>query len=397
MANQLSHSDLVSNKILANFAMQMSFLVTGDNQLDQDFKQTYYKPGDTVNIRKVNKFNVQRGNTVVVEDIDESTEPVVVQPFYSVPMAFDIFDETLIVDDIEKRYIRPAIQNIIADIETDIAIAGSETCYQYAGTPGSPLNSFSAVDLAATFLVERDIPADELYFAIRPRDASALKSSLQNAFNDTLNQEISFGSRLGRLSEFDIFRNRGIAYHTAGTAAGQSTIKVNGAVASGSTIALDGLTAASTFKKGDLLTISGVTSLTNLDPTSTQQNMQFMVTENATANGSGQVTVSVSPTIISDPTDPNRNVSNAIPDNADVTVPTSAWNNMAYHRTGLTCVTLTPKPLKTKYCNNMTDPETGCVIQIASDADILTNTNITRLNVLTAYKWHPQYAMRYLT
>jgi hypothetical protein len=395
--NTLSHSDLVSNKILANFSMQMSFLATGDNQLDQDFKQTYYKPGDTVNIRKVNKFNVQRGNTITAQDITESTEPVTVQPFYSVAMDFNLFDETLIVDDVERRYIKPAIQEIISDIEQDIAIAGTTQCYQYAGTPGSPLNSFSAVDLAATFLVERDIPADELYFATRPRDASALKSSLQNNFNDTLNQEISFGSRLGHLSEFDMFRNRGIAYHTAGTAAGQSTIQTVGTTSSGSTLSLDGLSpATSTFKAGDLITVGGVYSLTNLGRTSTLQNMQFMVTADATASG-GAVTISISPAIISDPTDPNRNVSNAIANDSPVTVAASGWNNMAYHRTGLTCVTLTPKPLNTVYCKNMTDPDTGCVIQIASNGDILNNANITRLNVLVGYKWHPQYAMRYLT
>jgi hypothetical protein len=397
MANTLSHSDIVSNKILANFSMQQSFLATGNKGIEQDFKQNYYRPGDTVNIRRVNKFNVQRGNAASAEDIDESTEAVTVQPFYSVVMNFDIFDETLIVDDMEKRYIKPAVQEIIAQVETDIAAQAKTAIYQFAGTPGSAINSFSAVDLAATFLIERDIPSTDLYMALRPRDASALKSALQNAFNPTLNQEISFGSRLGRLSEFDIFRNRGIARQTAGTAAGQATIEVNGAVASGSSIALDGLTAASTFKAGDLISIAGVYSVTNLNATSTLQDMQFVVTADATANGSGEVTISVSPAINSDQSDPNHNVTAAIPDNAVVTVQSSSWTNLAYHETALSCVTLQPYMLNTKFCKNMTDPESGVTIQIASDADITNNVNITRLNVLVGYQWHPQYAMRLLS
>lgn len=409
VTNSFINSNLVakmSRVALAEFVMQQSFLVTGNRLLEGEFKQGYYEPGDTVNIRLQNKFTVSRGDSVSPEPILESTDSVVCQPLYSVPLEISTFDETLRLDDYNQRIIRPAIRELVSQIETDIATVAATQLWQAYGTPGSPINSFSSVDGAASYLVSRDIPESPLYLALRPKDATALKSSLQNAFNPILNQEISFGSRLGHLSEFDVFRNRGIIRQTAGTASTQTPVVTGGPVSSGTSITFTGLTAndANAFKAGDIIYFpdasspaTSVHSLTNLGRVDTGDPMTFVVQANQGTNSSGQATVSILPAINTTVGNPQQNVSNPIPNGARAVVYASSYRNVAYHETGLSVVTLPLKPLYTPYCENITDQETGITLRFSIGADVLNNLNIMRIDALVAYKWHGQYGLQFLS
>lgn len=393
-ANDFAFASLVSNTILAEFNMQMAFLATGNRTLQEDFMQDYYRPGQTVPVRLRNKFIVGQGDTVTTQGIIEETDNVTVQPFYNVAVDFSTFDSTLKMTDYNQRYIRSMVNELIGKVERDIGTAAKTQIWQATGTPGSPINSFAAVDGAATFLIERDIPTTPLNLALRPRDASALKSALQNAFNATLNENISFGSRLGSLSFTDVFMTNGVATQTNGT---MTSATVNGAVASGSSIIYDGAnTATATITAGTVISIAGVNSVTNIGRADTGQAMQFVVQQNVTSV-SNAGTLSVLPAIISDSTNPQRNVTNAIPDNAVITVIASHNDNVLYHESGLSVVTLPAAPLATPFCAIEHDEETGIWLRTSVGADILNNLNIMRVDLLVAYKWHGQYCVRVMS
>jgi hypothetical protein len=169
---------------------------------------------------------------------------------------------------------------------------------------------------------------------------------------------------------------------------------VNGAVSSGNTIVMNGATISITnyFLPGDLISIAGVQSVNPVGRASTGQNMQFVVTANASSDGSGNITVLVNPTIISDTGNPNQNVSNAIPSGAAVTMVGNHNCNVAYPSRGLDIVCPPLYKLQVPYASVAVDPETGLSLAVTQTGDILGYQNYMRIDLLCGFSWHPQYA-----
>jgi hypothetical protein len=157
---------------------------------------------------------------------------------------------------------------------------------------------------------------------------------------------------------------------------------------------MDGATDTITnyFVVGDLISISGVQSVNPVGRASTGQDMQFVVTANASSDGGGNLTVSVAPVIISDTQNPNRNVSNPVPDNAPVTMIGSHNVNVAYPSRGIDIVCPPLYKLQVPYASVAVDPETGLSLAVTQTGDILGYQNYMRIDLLCGFSWHPQYA-----
>lgn len=402
MANQLSVTQLVANLALAEFENNNSLLFTGSRDYESQFQLRSFRIGDTVSIRRQNFFNSTLTRVKPPQDVLEEVETLTISANPGASINFTAQEYTLTVDtQVERfndRYVRPLIQEIVKQSEQLIADDARTALNFQAGTPGSPLNSFATIDLAGAKMLEQAMPiTNNAYMGVNVRDGSALKSSLQNAFNPTLNEDISFHSALGHLSYFDIYQNQSIARQTAGSNAG--TPLTNGAVTSGTTINIDGLTPSATgvYKAGDIITIDGVFSVNPIGRLSTGQLMQFVVQADVNANGGGQAVVTVSPSIISDPNNPRRNVSIAIPDNASVSLAGAGTIypvNLAYCTRGLDIVIPPMEPYFSKQSYNVVSEKTGCNLLVTLDSDTINGLNLLRIEMLLGWKWHPQYAIR---
>jgi hypothetical protein len=288
-------------------------------------------------------------------------------------------------------------------MERDICSAAELELYFFSGTAGTPINSFQTVDLAGAKLLEQGVNiASDAYLAMTVRDGSSLKSALLNNFTPVFNEDIVRQSAIGHLSYFDIFQSQNIVRHTAGagpTLHSGDTLLINGAVSSGNTLVMDGATISVTnyFLPGDMISIAGVTSVNPLGRQSTGQNMQFVVTAPASSSGGGALTVSVNPTIISDTSSPLQNVSNAIPDDAVVTMVPSYNVNVAYPARGLDIVCPPLYKLQVPYSSVAIDPETGLSLAVTQTGDIQAYQNLMRIDILCGFKWHPQYAVKLLS
>ena len=235
--------------------------------------------------------------------------------------------------------------------------------------------------------------------AITVRDGSALKSALLNNFTPVFNEDIVRTSAIGHLSYFDVFQSQNIAYHTAGAGPrlySSDALLVNGAVASGNTITLDGATVSITnyFLPGDVISIAGVQSVNPVGRKKTGQNMQFVVTAAANSSAGGAVVIQVQPEIISDTNNPNRNVSNPIPDNAVVTMVGSHNVNVAYPERALDIVCPPLYKLEVPQASVAVDETTGLSLAVTQSGDITSYQNYMRIDILCGFKWHPQYAVR---
>ena len=410
MPNTISTTELVSNIALAKFVNNNSIVMTANRGYENDFKMSEYRIGDTLNIRKQNHFIVGDGRVGNVQPINEAVTPITISHQYNTLIEYSSRELTLAIDTnldrFTERYIDPAVQEIIHQLETDALLQMVNQLNFATGAVASPINSFASVELAGVKMLEQGMPIlDNAYMALSIRDASALKSSLQNSFNDTLNDDISFRSALGRLSYFDIFQNQAIPVHTTGTQAG--TILVNGAVSSGNTIVLDGATASAVgvVKQGDVVFFPGVNSLNPVGRKNTGQLMQFVVLADANADGAGNVTITVDPEIISDPSNSRQNVSIPIPDNAPLSIlgvssPGTAVSynvNVAYCTRGVDLVCPPMERLDIPECYVKTDTDANISIRISKQGDVINDVNVLRLDVLCGTAWHNEYAVKLIS
>ncbi len=403
MPNQFINTQLVSNTALAMFANNAPFVMTGSRIYQDDFQNSGYKIGDTLQVRRQNNFIIGDGSTAVPQDIIETVENIVVAHQYHALIAYTIQDLSLRIEDFSRMFIQPAIQNIISQMEHDISASAELDLYQFTGTPGTPINSFQTVDLAGAKLLEMGVNiSSDAYLAMTVRDGSSLKSALLNNFTPVFNEDIVRQSAIGHLSYFDIFQSQNIVRHIAGAGPRlhpADVLLINGAVSSGSTLIMDGasFTITNYFVPGDVISVSGVSSVNPLSRSSTGQDMQFVVTANASSDGAGNITVQVAPVIISDTSSPLQNVSNAIPDDAVVTMESSYNVNVAYPSRGLDIVCPPLYKLQVPYSSVAIDPETGLSLAVTQTGDILGYQNLMRIDVLCGFKWHPQYAVKLLS
>lgn len=403
MPNQFITTDLVSNTALAMFANNAPFVMTASRIYQDDFVSSGYKIGDTLQVRRQNHFIVGDGSVATPQSIIETVESIVVAHQYHALIAYTIQDLSLRIEDFSRLFIAPAIQEVITQMEKDIASSAEQELNFFTGTAGVAINSFTTVDTAGAKLLEQGVNiASDAYMAMTVRDGSSLKGALLNNFTPVFNEDIVRSSAIGHLSYFDIFQSQNIKRHTAGAGPrlhSSDALLVNGAVSSGNTIVMDGATISVTdyFVVGDVISIAGVQSVNPVGRASTGQDMQWVVTANASSDGAGNITVLVSPSIISDTTNPNRNVSNAIPNDAAVTMVGSHNVNVAYPSRGLDIVCPPLYKLQVPYASVAVDPETGLSLAVTQTGDILGYQNYMRIDLLCGFKWHQQYAVRVLS
>jgi hypothetical protein len=398
MANQFITTDLVSNTALAMFANNAPFVMTASRIYQEDFVSSGYKIGDVLQVRRQNHFIVGDGSVATPQSIIETVEPLVIAHQYHALIAYTIQDLSLRIEDFSRIFIAPAIQEIITQMEKDISGAAELTLNFFTGTAGVAINSFTTVDTAGAKLLEQGVNiAADAYMAMTVRDGSSLKGALLNNFTPVFNEDIVRSSAIGHLSYFDIFQSQNIKHHIAGagpTLHPADALLTNGAVASGNTIILSGATPTVTnyFLPGDLISIAGVQSVNPVGRAATGQDMQFVITAPASSDGGGAITIQVSPVIISDTTNPNRNVSNAVPTGAVVTVIGDHNVNVAYPSRAIDIVCPPLYKLQVPYASVAVDPETGLSLAVTQTGDILGYQNYMRIDLLCGFAWHAQYA-----
>src|ERR1700722_16107838 len=146
--NQFITTDLVSNTALAMFANNCPFIMTASRIYQPEFSNTGYKIGDTLRIRKQNHFIVGNGSVASPQDILEDVESLIISNQYNTLVTYTVKDLTLRMEDFSRIFLQPAIQEIITKMEQDINLQAEQQLNFFTGTAGTPIQSFTTVDLA---------------------------------------------------------------------------------------------------------------------------------------------------------------------------------------------------------------------------------------------------------
>lgn len=396
MANTLLTPDMITREALRILHQKLNFIGTINRQYDDSFAKSGAKIGDSLRIRLPNQYTVRSGATLSTQDTTESQVTLQIANQKGVDVNFSSAELTLSLDDFSKRILEPAMAVLAANIEAD-AMSMYKDIYNQVNNHGQAA-TFAKVLEGAKVLTDNLAPYADRTLNLNTRDNVDMVDALKALFNaqDRLSSNYKQGRLAGPFAGFsDIYENTLWPAHTVGTKAG--TPLVNGASQTGSSLVTDGWTASSAvLKRGDIITIEGVYRVHPETKQSTGVLQQFVVTEDVTADVSGNATVKISPSIVT--TGAFKNVSGSPIDNAQISVAGTASTahgiSMAYHKDAFCFATadlVMPKGVDFA-AREVYD---GISMRIVRAYDINNDKFPCRIDVLYGYKTiRPQLACR---
>lgn len=313
---------------------------------EKEFGKEAMKIGDTINIRRPARFTVTSGASFSAQDYTETSIPLVVNLQKHIDTSFTSADMTLKLQDFSDRVIKPKIIQLAQQMDQDGYTNAKNTVGNLTGTAGTSPNNVSFLFDVGRKLDDFSTPRDgNRFLALDQGSTASLVATMTGFFNPQ--GQISEQFRDGvfvdgtRTIGAKIAMSQNVVRHTTGPLGG--TPLVNGASqgltsgwANTGTLVTDGWTAAAAQRvaAGDVFTIANVFAVNPVTRQSTGQLMQFAVQANGSSDGSGNLTVSISPAIIS--AGPFQNVTAAPADNAALTfvgtANTAYARNIAWHK-----------------------------------------------------------------
>lgn len=397
-SNEILTTSVILPKVLAEFSNKLHLLATANRATEQDFTQRAYRFGDTINLRQRNRSIDQNGQILSPQGITELPEPLTISYWPGRYIEFTSFDLSLKVDQFFERYMQPHVNSLANQCERLIAQGAALQLSNFVGSSSTPLNTFAAVDAARVRMLQRGvIDGYDAMMIMNPVDGGALRAALQNSFNVPLNTEISQHGALGRLGAFDIYDSQNLATQVAGSP-GAGPITTTAIVASGNVIPMTGFPNSTlVFRAGDVFSVAGVKKINYGNNSSYGVDMSFVVLSDVTSTNTGTANVPVSPTIISDPANQMRNVSNPIPSGAVVTTIGSHNVNIAYTKNSLDIAMPKLDRLMVTDSSVQSDPDLHIALRLSIQGDIKSSVNGYRLDTLLGFRWHDYYTERVLS
>ena len=349
--NALKNTDLVTKWAVREF---LNALVMGqkvDRQLDDSNVFSGAKVSASAKIRRPVMFEATASATFSASDVEEAIVPVTVNNRQHVGFTFTDEEEALNIEDINERYIKPAMEELAQIVES--AIAGLYTeIPNFVGTPGTTPSTFLDIGSAKKELSKLGVPMNDRAAFWDSTSMLNLSNGLKGVFvQGTANTAIEEAS-MGRYATFDNFESNSLKSHTVGAATG--TILVDGASQNVTyatakdtdtqTLTVDGVadtSAAVAFKAGDVITLAGVNSVNRRTREDTGDLATFVVTTDSIASTgtTDDIPLTIAPPIIT--SGPYQTVTAAPGNEAVVTIKTgvpgaSHTQNMAWHRNAIT-------------------------------------------------------------
>jgi hypothetical protein len=407
-SNSFQITTAVANIALPMFKNKLSYLMTGNYDIERDWRSKTYQFGDLMNIRRQVRAVVGDGQQATSQPLSERVTPLQISHQYYYYINYSAKDLTLSMPngrkEFARRYIEPAINSIVSKMENDIVTLADTQLYFTTGTPGSAINSYQAIDAPSQILLGVGVPDDNLYQAISLGDNSLLRAAYTNNFNMSINEDVNKRARIGHLGYFDVFANqanntRFTSNVPAGKTGTLTSNVANGATSLAITVAgIDG----TVIKAGDKITISGVNFVNFLTQADTGYPVTVTVTAPATV-AAGAVTVNITPDLTWDTNaggspNPNVNITTQPLAGATVTFTGGSWKRaIAYHRDALSIACPAMEPLDTPYSAVARHPDVPISLRISRIGDVDASVNKLRVDVLAGFRWHGELAAHNLS
>jgi hypothetical protein len=399
MSNALLTISMITKEGLRILENNLTFAKGVNREYDDQFGISGAKIGDTLNIRKPARYVGRSGATLSVEDHTETSVALQLATQFGVDVQFTSKEMALSLDEFSDRILKPAMATIANKIDRD-GLALYKDVYNAVGTPGTTPSTLRAFLDAGAKLDYEGCPRDGMRsVVIDPVGQASMVDSLKGLFQsaEQIKDQYEQGN-MGLAAGFKWSMDQNINAHTVGPLGG--TPLVNGASQSGSTLVTDGWTAAAAarLKKGDVFTIANVYAVNPQTRASTGQLRQFVVTADVSSDGSGNVSIAISPAITA--SGAFQTVDSAPADNAALTILGAAGvvspAALAYHRDAF-CLGMADLPLPggVDKAARISDKKLGISLRMVRAYDINNDRFPCRMEVLYGWKSiYPELACR---
>lgn len=370
----------------------MQFVKSIDKADVSDFAgKNGYSAGDTVQINLPTQFVLGTGADITgsIQDMKEQSIPLTVDNQYNVPIAFTSAEiaTDIAMKEWAARVLKPAMITLANNIEKACLEQAVDATPNLVGTAGSTTFDTDTILSAGEKIdVSGCADYDNRFVLLNPAANRSAVNERKGLFQSS--EEISKQYKAGAMGIADGFtflRNNLLPVHTNGNDV--TGLTVNGAQTEGaSVITVSGLTATTgTVTKGTVFTVANVFKVHPVTKDALSELQQFVVTADATADGSGNATLSVSPALYTATSGSLQTIDSLPADTAAITVVGSAdtgyAQNLAYHKSAFRFVSL---PLVMPNGVNMAGQESmdGITVRIIEDYDVQTDKMILRCDVL---------------
>ena len=396
MANTLLTPQMVTYEALRVLENSLGISSRINREYDDKFAIAGAKIGTTLNVRKPPRYVGRLGDNINIENTTETSVPLVLDTLFGVDVAFTSVERTLSLDDYSRRILKPKMATIANKIDFDVLQKYKEI-YNATGTPGTAISSLSTFLDAGVKLNNEAAPMDgDRFIACTPQmEASAVSSALAYFNPQSRIGDQYLKGRMGDFGGFEFFMDQNCPTHVAATQSGSVT--VNGAVSSGNSITVAGLTTTG-LKKGDIYTVSTTNAVNPQSRQSTSQLRQFVVDADTAADAGGALTFTFQPEVIV--SGQFQNVDAALGNGATVTFHSSTGrtyqSGLAFHRDWCTLASADLEmPQGVHQSARISSKDSGLSVRMVTAFDIRTNLMITRLDVLYGIKvLYPELACR---
>lgn len=357
MANTTLNASIVAKaavKILDN-ELVMARQVYRGYEDEFDKRINGYTPGDTITIRKPTDFTVRSGATASIQDVTEGKVSLQIASQKGVDFKFTSQQLTLNIDELADRVIKPAMVQLANQIDLDL-MALYKKVPNWVGTPGNTISTFAGFAKGPTRMDLTAVPTDMRSAVLSPTDYWAMAGGQTALYLQNVAGGAYRKGRIGEVGGVDTYMAQNVPTHTVGPLGG--TPLINGASqnttydttgANTQTLITDGWTAAAAARvvAGDVFTIAGVYDVNPITKATLPHLKMFRVVNNGSSDGSGNLTLTIAPQIIS--SGAFQTVSAAPADNAALTfigtASTGYAQNLMFHKNAFAlCVVPMVKP-----------------------------------------------------
>ena len=329
MANSFFTVSAISKEVVR---LMENELVMGKSVGTDNLENEVVKSGGSVKVRRQMQYLGQDNNldlTSFAEDITEGTVSVTLDQTWSNKVSIGALDRTLSFDRYSDQVLQPMARRAAERVEASIA-ALYPAFYWFDGTPGTPPATYSALaDAGAIFTDGGNATGGRKAFH-SPLVSAKLAALIQGTYVDGNNKKALEEAMVGKYAGFMNYESVFAPTHTVGPLGG--TPLVNGAAQNvtyaaakdtwSQPLITDGWTAAAAARlnAGDVFTIANVFAVNPNTKASTGRLQTFTVLAAASSNGSGQLTATISPPIIT--SGAFQTVDSVPADNAPLTIKT---------------------------------------------------------------------------
>jgi len=293
---------MASNTFVTSTIIAKESLMQLENELgmaklvNRDWENKFAKDGDTLGIRKPNKFRATKARARSNSALAETNITLTVATQTHVSFEWNTKEMTDKVERISERYIKPAMSAIANTMDVDL-FALYSSVYNQVGTPGTAPSDYDVYADAMRRLDEEAVPQGDRFVIVNPKGRAETLKGLKGLLSEKIVNGIITKGFMGSIAGLDFHMAQNVKVHTTGYFTTSAAPLVDGASQTDSTLLTKGWGGSNTIKQGDVFTITGVYAVNPKTGESTGELRQFVVTADLADTGAA-MNIAIYPTPI---------------------------------------------------------------------------------------------------